>query len=110
MLLGTRTPSAKTASRGRVDRRSHIALQDRPLPSELDDGIGDRNRRQEGRRVGMPRSSVELAPARDLPDLPEIHRGDAAGDLLYYRQLGRVERIRSGKLRLQPLEQFDDRR
>ena len=47
--LGDRAAGMETAAGGRVDRRRDFPFQDYPLASFLDQWVGDRHRRKQGR-------------------------------------------------------------
>src|SRR6202140_5723730 len=73
MRFRSRAARAEAATGGRIDRRRDISLKDHALPHALDEGIGNRNRREQRAGIRMARPAVELATRRDLNDLPEGH-------------------------------------
>src|ERR1051326_7902552 len=78
-----RLPAARPepATRGRVRRARHVALEHDPLSLSAPRRLLDRHRRQQRLRVRMRRLVVDLVLVADLDDLPEIHDGDAVRDV-----------------------------
>ena len=77
--LRDRAARAEAAARRRVDRARHVAGQDDAVA--LAAGHGLRVRGEERNRVRVQRPREELVGRRDLDDAPEVHHGDAVGDV-----------------------------
>jgi hypothetical protein len=73
-------------------------------------GSGARDRRQQRLRVGMQRPIVEIALARDLDQLAEIHHRDAVADVLHHGKVVSDEQIGEAEALLQVLQQVHDLR
>ena len=58
----------------------------------------------------MERVRVELVRRGDLDDRPEVHDGDAVGDVTHDREVVRDEEVGEVELRLERLEQVEDLR
>src|SRR5665213_4592339 len=109
---GLRLPAARpeAAAGWRVRRARHVALEHDPLAAPALPRLLDRNRRQQGLRVGMRRLLVDLMLRPDLDDLAEIHDGDAVADMPNARQGMRDEDVRQAEVPLKRFEQVHDLR
>ena len=85
------TARAKAATRRRIDRRRHVALQDDSLPFLT--WIGNRYRRQQSLRVWVQRLRVQFRRAGNLDDPPEIHHRDARRDVFDNGEAVRDEQV-----------------
>src|SRR3954447_21679619 len=72
---------AETTARRRVGGARQVALQDDPPPRTFFLRIGQRDRRQQGLRVGMGGRAVDAVDRADLGDAAEVHHRDAVGDV-----------------------------
>src|SRR5438552_7319164 len=76
-----RTARMEDASRRRIERARHLAAEHHALARGLHLRIRDRDRGEQGLRVGVLRILVELAALGDLHDLAEVHDRDPVGDV-----------------------------
>ena len=95
------------AAGGRIERARQLALDDGARPGALDDGIGDRRRRQQRLGVGVLRVGEQLVGGRVLDDAPEVHDGDLGRDVAHHGQIVGDEQVGQTELLLQVLQQVD---
>ena len=98
------------ATRRRVGRVRHVALEHDPLALPALARLLDRNRGEQCLRVRMRWALVDVRPGSDLDDTSEVHDGDAVGDVPHEREIVRDEEVRQPEVPLQRLEQVDDLR
>src|SRR5262245_28423475 len=99
-----RTACAEATTRGRIDRRGHVALQNYSLSFLL--WIRNRNRREQRLRVWMQRLRVQLRRARNLHDAAEVHHCHTRRDVLDDGQSVRDEQVSEFEFFLKFLEQI----
>jgi len=75
--LRERAARVEMAAGRRVDGAGHVAFEQRARARH--GRIGDRDRRQQGLRIGVAWTRVEVGLVRDLDDAPEIHDRDPVG-------------------------------
>src|ERR1044072_1143730 len=88
---GVGAACVEAAAGGRVDGRGHVALEHDAVA--LARGVWDGDGGEQRARVGVERVRVELFGGRDLDDAPQVHDGDAVGDVLDDGEAVRDEEI-----------------
>src|SRR5262245_29437804 len=101
LLHCLRAARMEATAPGRLERARHLALDDRARALGLNFGIGHRDRRQQGLRIGVQRALVELVAASDLYDTAEIHDGDAVGDMADHGEVVGYENVSEPEALLQ---------
>ena len=77
----------ETATRGWIDGRRRVAGEDDALAGTLDVGVGRRDRAYEGAGVGVARAFDDVGGTAEFDDFPEVHDGDAVGNVFYDREV-----------------------
>src|SRR5207237_783880 len=96
------------AAVGRGSRAGWVAGQHDARASGFDGDIPDRDRREEGDRVGVERVDVELLGQCQLDHLAQVHHGDAVADVADDGEVVGDEEVGEVELLLQLLEQVQD--
>ena len=109
-LLRARAARVEATAARRVDRARDVPREHERGATSAEPRVRDRDGREERARVRMPRRRVQVARAGQLDELPEVHHGDAVGDVADDAQVVRDEDVRQPELRLEVLEQVEDLR
>ena len=78
-----RAARVEAAAGRRRDRVRRLALDLRPRAAAVLARVGDRDRAEQRRGVGVDRLLVELLRRRELDDLAEVHHRDPVGDMAH---------------------------
>src|SRR5215211_2400555 len=107
---GVRATGPESATRRGVHGRRHVAFQDHAFALELDVGVGDGDRGEQGLGVWVQRVAVELLAGRHLYHCAEVHNPHTVGDVLDHREVVGDEQVGQVPLPLELLHQVDDLR
>ena len=110
VVLRARTARMEAAALGRVDRVRDVSCEDERLAAPAAARVRDRDGREQRAGVRMPRGCIEVVGRRELDELPQVHHGDAVGDVPDDAQVVGDEDVREAELALQVLEQVEDLR
>src|SRR5688572_5236185 len=100
---GVRATTPETATRRGVHGRRHVAFEYDALALELDVGVWDGDRGEQGLGVWMQWVAVQLLAWRHLYHHAEVHNPNTIGDVLDHREVVGDEQV--GQVPL-PLELF----
>ena len=103
--LGIGTTSSKVASRRRVGRARDLAAEYDPAGA-FSFWIGDRDRRNQGLGVRMPRRGEQRRRPPDLDDPSEVHDRRTPRDAAHHVQVVRDEQVRDPEVSLQVRKQL----
>ena len=98
---GTGTPTAGSPATARRPRG-------RSARASLAHRVGHRHGREQRLGVRVRRPAVDLVLVAELDHLPEVHHGDAVGDVAHHGQVVGDEEVGQAELGLQVAEQVDD--
>src|SRR5450759_571296 len=102
-----RAPSVEPATERYLSRAGDVALEDHPLPSLLDGGIGHWDGGQQSARVRMQRLGVEPVTGRHLDEGAQVHHRDPVADVADDAQVVGHEQVGEVELFAQPIEQVE---
>ena len=91
LLHALRAARVELAARRRIGRRGNASLQDDALHLRL--RIRNRNRGEQGLRVGVQRIREQLFRRAELHDIAEVHDADRVLDVLDLREVMRDKEI-----------------
>src|SRR5262245_10435898 len=104
-ILGMGAARVEMATQRRRQWTGRVTGQDAPRPAFRRE---HRHGREQGLRVGMARLREDGLGRRALDDAPEVHDGDARGDVLHDGQIVTDENVGEAETLLQVLEQIED--
>ena len=109
-VSGRRAARVEVTAARRLDRAGHVAGEHDRTPQFFGRRVGDGHGREQGLRVRVHRSLVELRVLRELDDAAEVHDGDPVADVAHHGEVVGDEQVGEAELPLQLLQEVDDLR